>query len=273
MICTGPRRWQDGSDAIADWPILNAMLNVASRRRRGSRVHHGGGVGIGRSIHSGAQVVADGTDDGALRLERVLHQRPRHRRHAPRARRLRQSATATTRARPASTSPGSTHDVPRCPDAVLDGDGLRRDVARRARRDRDRPRAAGRRTCRRAREVERLTAPAAHARPGQRALARLPARPARPRRARRPRGRRTTTSGPGARRCTPWSSRSTRSALPRRRAALPSRKMRGEGITAVGEFHYVHHQPDGTPYDARNVLAEAVVHAAREEGHPHCAAS
>jgi urocanate hydratase len=62
---------RDGSDAIADWPILNALLNVASGAAWVA-VHHGGGVGIGRSIHAGAQVVADGTADGALRLERVL---------------------------------------------------------------------------------------------------------------------------------------------------------------------------------------------------------
>jgi urocanate hydratase len=61
----------DGSDAIADWPILNALLNTASGAAWVA-VHHGGGVGMGKSIHAGAQVVADGTADGALRLERVL---------------------------------------------------------------------------------------------------------------------------------------------------------------------------------------------------------
>ena len=66
---------QDGSDAIADWPVLNAMLNVASGAAWVA-LHHGGGVGIGRSIHSGAQVVADGTEEGALRLERVLWNDP-----------------------------------------------------------------------------------------------------------------------------------------------------------------------------------------------------
>jgi len=65
----------DGSDAVADWPILNAMLNVASGAAWVA-VHHGGGVGIGKSIHAGAQVVADGTDDGAARLERVLTNDP-----------------------------------------------------------------------------------------------------------------------------------------------------------------------------------------------------
>lgn len=62
---------RDGSDAIADWPILNALLNVAAGATWVS-VHHGGGVGIGNSIHAGMVVVADGTDDAAERLERVL---------------------------------------------------------------------------------------------------------------------------------------------------------------------------------------------------------
>jgi urocanate hydratase len=66
---------RDGSDAIADWPLLNAMLNVSSGAAWVA-LHHGGGVGIGRSIHSGAQVVADGTDDGARRVERVLTNDP-----------------------------------------------------------------------------------------------------------------------------------------------------------------------------------------------------
>jgi urocanate hydratase len=66
---------QDGSDAIADWPILNALLNVASGAAWVA-VHHGGGVGMGKSIHAGAQVLADGTADGALRVERVLTNDP-----------------------------------------------------------------------------------------------------------------------------------------------------------------------------------------------------
>jgi urocanate hydratase len=61
----------DGSDAIADWPILNALLNTAAGATWVS-VHHGGGVGIGNSIHAGMVVVADGTDAMAERLERVL---------------------------------------------------------------------------------------------------------------------------------------------------------------------------------------------------------
>jgi urocanate hydratase len=62
---------EDGSDAIADWPILNALLNTAAGATWVS-VHHGGGVGIGNSIHAGMVVVADGSDDAAERLERVL---------------------------------------------------------------------------------------------------------------------------------------------------------------------------------------------------------
>jgi urocanate hydratase len=62
---------RDGSDAIADWPILNALVNTAAGATWVS-VHHGGGVGIGYSIHAGMVVVADGTPDAARRLERVL---------------------------------------------------------------------------------------------------------------------------------------------------------------------------------------------------------
>jgi urocanate hydratase len=62
---------QDGSDAIADWPILNGLLNTAAGATWVS-VHHGGGVGIGNSIHAGMVVLADGTDEMASRLERVL---------------------------------------------------------------------------------------------------------------------------------------------------------------------------------------------------------
>jgi len=62
---------RDGSDAIADWPILNALLNTAAGASWVS-VHHGGGVGIGYSIHAGMVVVADGTPDTEVRLQRVL---------------------------------------------------------------------------------------------------------------------------------------------------------------------------------------------------------
>jgi urocanate hydratase len=61
----------DGSDAIADWPLLNAMLNTAAGASWVS-IHNGGGVGIGYAQHAGMVVVADGTDAMAKRLERVL---------------------------------------------------------------------------------------------------------------------------------------------------------------------------------------------------------
>jgi urocanate hydratase len=66
---------RDGSDAIADWPILNAMLNVASGASWVS-FHHGGGVGMGNSLHAGQVIVADGTPEMRVRLERVLTNDP-----------------------------------------------------------------------------------------------------------------------------------------------------------------------------------------------------
>lgn len=65
----------DGSDAIADWPLLNALLNTASGATWVS-IHHGGGVGIGRSIHAGQVIVADGTPLAAQKIERVLTNDP-----------------------------------------------------------------------------------------------------------------------------------------------------------------------------------------------------
>jgi urocanate hydratase len=66
---------EDGSDAIADWPLLNALVNTASGASWVS-IHHGGGVGIGRSIHAGMVVVADGSELAAQKLERVLTSDP-----------------------------------------------------------------------------------------------------------------------------------------------------------------------------------------------------
>ncbi|MFB6278875.1 MAG: urocanate hydratase, partial [Salinibacter sp.] len=66
---------KDGSDAIADWPLLNAMLNTASGASWVS-LHHGGGVGIGYSIHGGMVCVADGTEAAYDRLDRVLTNDP-----------------------------------------------------------------------------------------------------------------------------------------------------------------------------------------------------
>ena len=65
----------DGSDAIADWPLLNALVNAVNGATWVS-IHHGGGVGIGYSIHAGQVIVADGTPEAAARLERVLTSDP-----------------------------------------------------------------------------------------------------------------------------------------------------------------------------------------------------
>lgn len=65
----------DGSDAVADWPILNALINTAGGASWVS-LHHGGGVGIGYSIHAGMVILADGTDEAAARIKRVLHNDP-----------------------------------------------------------------------------------------------------------------------------------------------------------------------------------------------------
>jgi urocanate hydratase len=66
---------KDGSDAVADWPILNALINTAGGASWVS-FHHGGGVGMGYSLHAGMVIVADGTDDAHERLRRVLHNDP-----------------------------------------------------------------------------------------------------------------------------------------------------------------------------------------------------
>ena len=66
---------QDGSDAVSDWPLLNALLNTASGATWVS-LHHGGGVGMGFSQHSGMVIVCDGTDEAAQRIARVLHNDP-----------------------------------------------------------------------------------------------------------------------------------------------------------------------------------------------------
>ena len=65
----------DGSDAVADWPILNALINTAGGASWVS-LHHGGGVGMGYSIHAGMVIVADGTEAAAARLRRVLRNDP-----------------------------------------------------------------------------------------------------------------------------------------------------------------------------------------------------
>jgi urocanate hydratase len=66
---------RDGSDAVSDWPLLNALLNTAGGATWVS-LHHGGGVGMGYSQHSGVVIVCDGTDAAARRIERVLWNDP-----------------------------------------------------------------------------------------------------------------------------------------------------------------------------------------------------
>jgi urocanate hydratase len=66
---------KDGSSAVSDWPLLNALLNTASGATWVS-LHHGGGVGMGFSQHAGMVIVADGTDEAAAKLERVLWNDP-----------------------------------------------------------------------------------------------------------------------------------------------------------------------------------------------------
>ena len=78
---------RDGSDAVADWPILNALVNTACGASWVS-VHHGGGVGMGKSIHAGQVVVADGTELAAAAHPTRAHGRSRAGRRAPRRRRL-----------------------------------------------------------------------------------------------------------------------------------------------------------------------------------------
>ena len=89
---------KDGSDAVADWPILNALLNAVAGATWVS-VHHGGGVGMGYSIHAGMVVVADGTAEAARPPRARAHHRPRHGRHAPRRRGLRARDRRRARAR------------------------------------------------------------------------------------------------------------------------------------------------------------------------------
>ena len=77
----------DGSDAIADWPLLNALVNTAAGASWIS-IHNGGGVGIGYSQHAGMVVVADGTDNAEAPPRARADERSRHGRHPPRRRRL-----------------------------------------------------------------------------------------------------------------------------------------------------------------------------------------
>ncbi len=98
---------RDGSDAVSDWPLLNALLNCASGATWVS-LHHGGGVGMGFCQHAGMVIVADGTPEAARRVGPRALERPRHRRHAPRRRGL--PAGAGLRARE-GTGPAEPRNV------------------------------------------------------------------------------------------------------------------------------------------------------------------
>ena len=97
---------KDGSDAIADWPILNALVNTAAGASWVS-FHHGGGVGMGMSLHAGMVVVADGTPEAARAPRARAHERSRHGRAAARGRGLRGRVELRARARrPRATRAG-----------------------------------------------------------------------------------------------------------------------------------------------------------------------
>ncbi len=88
----------DGSDAVSDWPLLNALLNRASGATWVS-LHHGGGVGMGFSQHAGMVIVADGTAEAARRHRPRAVERPGDRRDAPRRRGLRDRGGVRARSR------------------------------------------------------------------------------------------------------------------------------------------------------------------------------
>ena len=89
----------DGSDAVSDWPLLNALLNTAGGATWVS-IHHGGGVGMGYSQHAGVVIVCDGTDAAAKRIERVLWNDPAPASCATPTRATRARSACAPRARP-----------------------------------------------------------------------------------------------------------------------------------------------------------------------------
>ena len=99
----------DGSDAIADWPLLNALVNTAAGATWVS-IHHGGGVGIGYSQHAGMVVVADGTALAAQKLERVLDDGPGDGRRPPRRRGLSPGGRGRPGARPPDPDAGPAEE-------------------------------------------------------------------------------------------------------------------------------------------------------------------
>ena len=229
----------DGSDAIADWPLLNAMVNVASGASWVS-IHHGGGVGIGRSIHAGQVSVADGTELAAQKLGASFEQRSRHRRDPPRRRGVRARRGGRGRARRARADGGMTQF--HADYAWLGGDRATADVLITVDHGRIVSAVPGVARPRDAVHLRGVTLPGlanAHSHAFQRAL----------------RGR--TQRGGGSF----WTWREDMYALAGRITPDDSfalargtyAEMLRAGITCVGEFDYVHH-------------SEALIAAAREVG-------
>ena len=254
---------KDGSDAISDWAILNALVNTASGASWVS-FHHGGGVGIGFSQHAGQVIVADGTPDAARRIERVLKNDPTIGDLPPCGCRVREGVGLRR-------SAGGPDSDSYCvmtgkvqswlPDLILKDGRLESDIALVAdaegkilRLSREKDDLAN---------AERLVGRAilpgfvnAHSHSFQRAI----------------RGR--TEYRPTNSRDTFWTWREkmyhTANGLTPEGLYATARmcflEMALAGITTVGEFHYLHHQADGTRYPDPNLLAKAVVRAAREVG-------
>ncbi len=251
---------RDGSDAIADWPLLNAMLNTASGAAWVA-LHHGGGVGIGRSIHSGAQCRGGRNGRGRVPRRAGPHERPGDGRDAPRACGLRPGALDGQRAR---SGPARADDVTALvPDAILDATGVHRGLAVLI------DEASG--------TIDGVVS-AEHAGPDAEVLAGV-------------------ALAPGFINCHSHAfQRDLRGVVERVNRELPDddfwtwreemyraasghdpdsmyevarrayAEMRRAGYTAVGEFHYVHHRPSGQPYDSPNAMAEAVCRAAEVAG-------
>ena len=239
----------DGSDAIADWPLLNAMVNVASGASWVS-IHDGGGVGIGRSLHAGQVTVADGTTAGGGQARTGPHQRPGHGRHAPRGRRLPRSQRhrGPGPAAPPVTTWWAEHawlGGPRTAANVLISEKEGRLTA--VSSDTPPPPDAIR--------LRGLALPGlanGHSHAFHRTL----------------RGRTHEHAGSF------WTWRRPMYDVAARLdpdtygrlARAVFAEMTLAGFTAVGEFHYLHHGPDGRPYDDPNAMGLAVIDAAHDAG-------
>ena len=257
---------RDGSDAVADWPLLNALLNCASGATWVS-IHQGGGVGIGFSQHAGMVIVCDGTDDAARRIARVL-ERPGEWCHAPRRRRLRAGAglRPRTSARPsghteltrrmAETVPSPDHlflETALLPsgwarDVLIgyDGAGLITSVT---------TDAAPPASAERLRGIALPGVPNLHSHAPQRAIAGLGER-----------------SGSGTDSFWSWREAMYRAVArtgPDELQAIATQlyvEMLQAGYTTVAEFHYLHHDLDGRPYADPAEMSHRLIVSARIAG-------